>query len=99
MEMTANERDAWESSFVNEDGESTGSFVGIRARLVAKCAVDESGKPLFTPKQVHKLGQASGTIVDKLFAACQELNGYTEEDLEELEGNSGDGQNGDSGSS
>lgn len=99
QEMTASERDEFESRMIdakrtnttvtNPDGETVDvNMQNTRARLVARCAVDEEGNKLFDePSQVKELGEKSARTLDKLYETAQELNGMTDDDIEELEGN------------
>jgi hypothetical protein len=95
--MTGADRDSWELSMLNADGGV--DFQGFnRAALVSRCIVDENFEKIFkTPDQVSKLAQKSAVVLDRLFDICQELNGITDDDLDELEKNSVTVLNEDSG--
>lgn len=86
--LTGAERDAWESENIkydNKSGKNSPNLVNLRARLIAKCAINEDGTPLFTSKRaVEMLGSKASSALDRLFSACQELNAITDEDVEEL---------------
>lgn len=60
----------------------------FRARLLAKCIVGEDGKPMFDHDEVVLLGKKSCKALDRVFEACQRLNGFSDKDVEELEKNS-----------
>jgi len=85
--LTGRERDAFEASFQDtKGGKGKGSNLdNFRARLVAKCAVDESGKLLFANKsEVDQLGNKSVAALQRLFDKCNEMNGISEQDVEEM---------------
>jgi hypothetical protein len=86
--MSSAQRDQYEAEAyqANKKG-GTEAFKNLRARLVAMCWVDEDGKPVATGKRVEQLGQKSAKVVNDLFDVCRRLNGLTEGDVEELEGN------------
>ncbi len=61
----------------------------IRAKLVALCVIHpETGERLFAPEDVDVLGRLSGAALARVFGVAARLGGLTDEDVEELEGNS-----------
>lgn len=92
-ELTGAQRDAFEGSVMG-DGKKP-DIANIRARLVAACLVDDAGKPLFNEAAARKLGEKSGRVLDRLFDTCRELNGLTEQAVEELAEGFGDAQSAD----
>lgn len=64
-----------------------------RARYVGLCLCDAKGVRLFSDSEVDKLGKRSSAALDRIFGAAQKLNGLTDEDVEELVGNSDGDQN------
>jgi hypothetical protein len=82
--MTGSERDRFESDFV--DGKKNVEMV--RAKLVAKCLVDEDGERLFTEAEIPQLSERSASVLDRLFQECMKLNRFSKDDVEELAGNS-----------
>lgn len=97
--LTGSERDQFEADSVKVSTGRKGQTqqtvsANIRARLVAMCAVDEQGQLLFDRADVMKLGQKSAAALERVFDACARLNGMSDEDVAELEGNSESGQNG-----
>lgn len=83
--LSAAERDAFEASTVTtKGGRQKPNLANLRARLVARCMVDGDGKRVFESGDVVRLGNKSSAALDRLFAKCQELNGFTEKDIEEL---------------
>jgi hypothetical protein len=83
--LSAAERDAFEASTVTtKGGRQKPNLANLRARLVARCMVDEDGKRIFESGDVARLGNKSSAALDRLFAKCQEINGFSEKDIEEL---------------
>lgn len=84
--LTGRERDAFEASLQDRKGKSVKENVeNFRARQVALCAVDAEGKLLFTNKQqVVMLGNKSVAALQRVFNKCNEMNGFSEQDVEEL---------------
>lgn len=85
MSMSGHDRDAFESSIVTADGRT--NMVGMRAKLVAACVVDEQGNRLFKPADIEALGGKSASALDRIVAVAQRLNRLGDKQLEELKGN------------
>ena len=94
-EMTAADRDEFEYETFIKGNPDVGIGIdtkdktkmlspmkNIRAALVAKTAVDENGKRLFTSKDVEALGKIAAKPIDRMFEVAQRLNGMKKEDLE-----------------
>jgi len=91
--LTGAERDAFEQSIVEQRGKSTRmNLRNIRAKLVALTVVDADGKRLFSDKDAELLGKKSAAALDRVFEVAQRLSGLSSEDMEELSGNSEEGQ-------
>lgn len=83
--LSALERDAFEASTVTtKGGKSKPNLANLRARLVARCMVDGEGNRVFESGDVARLGNKSSKALDRLFAKCQEINGFSDKDVEEL---------------
>lgn len=83
--LSAAERDAFEATTVStKGGKSKPNLANLRARLVARCIVDENGNRTFESGDVVRLGNKSSAALDRLFAKAQEINGFSEKDIEEL---------------
>ena len=52
------------------------------------CTCDAEGARLFTDQDADKLGKKSAVAVNRIFEVARRLSGMTEEDLEEMAGNS-----------
>lgn len=87
--LMGKERDAFEKS-VQEDprrkgGSKKDASENLRAKLVARCIVDEDGQLLFTNSyEVKQLGELPVAGLQRVFNACMALNGITDEDVSEL---------------
>lgn len=83
--LSAAERDAFEASTVSHKGGKTKpNLANLRARLVARCMVDAKGERVFESGDVARLGNKSSKALDRLFAKCQEINGFSDKDVEDL---------------
>lgn len=89
------ERDEFEASLLKRTGKgkrkkSTVDNVNIRARVIAFCACKGDGNPekLFTPQEVAQLGELDAKILSPLFDEASKVAGLSDDDIEELEGNS-----------
>lgn len=85
--MSGEARDAFEAEMVasRERGEMSHN---LRARYVARCAVDADGNRLFEDADIAALGQKSGAALDRVYEAALRANKVTNADIDELEGNS-----------
>lgn len=97
--MSADDRDSWEAAALlsRARAEGTARLRGLRAELVARCAVDpENGERIFGEGDIEALGRKSAKALGRLFNIATELNAVTEAEVKELEKNSGGGRSGDS---
>ncbi len=96
--LTAAELDDYQASLIVQTGNGTqkSNLRNATAKLIARCAIDESGDPLFETKDVLKLSSKSAVALQRLAGVAQRLNGLTEEDLKELTEDFGDDPNGSS---
>lgn len=92
--LTAAERDDYEFSLVKTKGKNVEqNFANARARLVALAVVDSQGQRLFSDRDVALLGTKSAVALTRIWDVARRLAGMSEEDVEELTGNS-NGQDG-----
>lgn len=89
--MTGTERDAWESELIDQKGNIVRRD-NARARLLCRCIVNENNELMFDEADIELLGAKSAKALDRVFATCQKLNGITAEDIDDLVGNSSEGQ-------
>lgn len=84
--LSGRERDEFEASTVRiRGGKREDNMENLRARLVSLCMVDDNGRRLFTSKhEIAALGTKSVAALQRVFNKCQELNGMSDEDVEEL---------------
>lgn len=91
-ELTGKERDHYEGDIFqikSQGGKTQTTFhrANIRARLLVLAIVDDDSKRLFADHELEELGNLGSSALDKLFTVAQRLSGFTEKDVEELEGN------------
>lgn len=105
--MTAAERGAYEQSFTKQVKDKRGgartetnsdAMREVRERLAVRCIVDDKGERLFGDGDVRALGEKSAVALERVARVAQRLNGVTEEDMEELAGNSDEMDDDDSSS-
>lgn len=83
--LTGAERDKFEEGLQTVRGNKTKrNLKNFRARLVALCVVNEQGELLFSPPDIDALGGKSVAALQRVFNKCNELNGMSDEDIEEL---------------
>lgn len=84
--MTGRERDAFEVSLMTpgRGGRREVNTANVRAKLVARCVVDDDGGRLFTDADVAELGGKSAAAVDRVYAVAARLSGMGGDDQEEL---------------
>lgn len=103
QELSASERDLWESEQItvaNDGSSAKFNPKHARARLIVRSLVDETGKRLFTDDEVAAVGSLSASTIARLFNKARALNAISSEDIKELEGNSdADPSDGDSSTS
>jgi len=83
--LTGTERDKFEASCLMGQGKNMQVVMrDLRAKLVAKCVVDEKGERLFSDAEVAVLGQKSAVALNRVFTEAQSLSGLTEEEVKGL---------------
>lgn len=94
--MSGRERDAYEASIIDQrGGERKVVLANARAKLIAKCVVDEGGNLMFTVDDLRALGGKSAKALERLFDKARELSGMAEGDVERLAENFEDDPSGD----
>lgn len=93
--LTGTERDQYEATILqqNKNGRISVRMNNARAKLVAKCCVDEDGSLLFSDEDIFVLGAKSAKALSRVYDKAAELSGLRDEDIEELVGNSEADQN------
>jgi hypothetical protein len=90
-EMSGTERDKFEVGVFKDgiDGKRTVDPLYLRARLVALCLVGEGNVRLYADEEVHQLSDnVPASVIGKLFAAAQQLNGLDADAVEAAAKNS-----------
>ncbi len=90
--MTAGEKDRWETVHLKAPDHN------FRARLVAACLCDETGRLIFTEDDIPALAELASHVLDPFCQAAARVNKMGPEETEALRKNS-PGPNGDSSSS
>lgn len=84
--MTGEERDEFEA-LNQRNGEP--NFLNLRARLLVRVIVNETGTRIFTDQDAVALGKKSSGALNRLWDVVGELNGTSDKAQEETEGKSG----------
>lgn len=84
--LTGKERDEFEASLVEmkKDGSAKRNIENVRARLATLCIVNEQGELMFNRADIRMLGNKSSAALGRVFDAINELNAFSDEDIEEL---------------
>ena len=84
--MTGQELDAFQMSARDQKSGQRlpGAMVNVRAKVVARCVVDDDGDRLFTDADITALGEKSGAAIDRVFDVASRLSGLSDEDQEEM---------------
>lgn len=91
--FTPTERDAFEAKLVVGKGRKAKvSTINIRAKMFVSRVVDQKGRRLFRDEDYALVGGLPGPEVEKVFQAMQEVMSISDEDIEELAGNSSAGR-------
>jgi hypothetical protein len=86
--MTARDKGAFDMQFVTKGEHNVKAQKQMRERMLVACCIDESGSRLFTLEDVAALGLQSVAIVERIFDACQRVNGTNSKAVETAEKNS-----------
>lgn len=87
---TARERDAFEATLVTGTGKKAQlSTDNVRARMLVRWVSDADGTRLFGDNEADAMGELGAKTVDAIYRAIQRESGITDDDVEELAGNSG----------
>lgn len=88
--MKTSERAKFELSLEDKAGKRIRSMVRtVRERLLIASVVDEDNKPMFTENDIEQISELPSGPVDIIVESIKKLSGFSDADLEELEGNSG----------
>ncbi len=94
--LTAYEKDELEIGMVaaaaNGKVGETRRLDNIRARFVAAAVIDKDGRRLYGDDDIEALGKKAAPALSRIFTAVQDMNGISDDDVEEMEKNFGGGQ-------
>jgi hypothetical protein len=105
--LSGTDRDSFEMAMIEQSrgkGKRTQevNLRNLRAKLVVRTAVDsddtETAKPIFEMADIEWLGRKSAQALQRVYAVAQRLSGLSNEEVEELTTDLGEGQSDDSGS-
>jgi hypothetical protein len=83
--ISGTQRDSFEDKSMIQKGESRKlNLINFRARLLALCIVDDSGRRLFSDGEITLLGQKNAAVLERLFDKARDMNGMSDKDVEEL---------------
>lgn len=98
--LTGKERDQLEASMIQGKGKKAQvNLENLRAKLVARTIVDETGTRVFEDADIPALAKKSAAALNRVYEVAQRLSGITQEDVDELTKNSETAPSEDSGSS
>ena len=76
--MTAAQKNTFDLQFVKDGQPNPKTQKQARERMLVACCVNEDGTRMFALEDVAALGLQSVQIVERIFDACQRVNGITE---------------------
>jgi|SRR6185312_79210 len=89
--LSGRERDEFEVSMAERQGtEFVPNFANTRAKLIARCVVDDDGKRVFDIyTDVEALGEKSGAAIDRVYSVAARLSGLSADAAEKGAANFG----------
>jgi len=83
--MTGKERDDFENHIMaNTNKDEKLDTRGLRVLLLGLTLVDEDGNRLFQDDELEELQSKSSKVINDLFEKAQELNGLSDNEVEDL---------------
>lgn len=82
--LSSMERDSFEATVAPTGKSKKANLHNFRARLLAMVIVDDAGKEMFNEAEVAQLGRKSAKAMERLFDKARVMNGFSEEDVQEL---------------
>lgn len=87
-EMSVGDRTAIDFACAKQEGEeSNPGRAKFREMLIVACACDAKGNRLFTANDVERVRAAPAGLFEPIVDKAMEINGYSESDVADLEGN------------
>ncbi|MDG4768765.1 MULTISPECIES: hypothetical protein [Micromonosporaceae] len=79
------ERDSFEQSLLQQRGRDRKvNMRNARAKLIVLCAVDGTGRKMFTEDDIAALSRKNAKPLDRIYDACQRIAGLSDDDVDEL---------------
>lgn len=95
--MTAGQRDRLEAAMIDKKGQPVPARLAeFRTRMFITCVVDERGTPMFDAADLPGLQAKSMLAMQRVLDVARRLSGMTDEDVDDLVGNSESGPSGSS---
>lgn len=97
--LSGTERDRFEESQsrVDKRGQRLPRYENFRARLCALCLCDSKGERMCIAADTKDIGKKNGAALARIFDVACRLSGMSEQDVEDMVGNSDDDPSDDSG--
>jgi hypothetical protein len=87
--MTAGQRDQLEAAMLDKKAQpQPARLAEFRTRMFILCACHETGAPIFTAADIRAVQGKSVAGINRVLDVARRLSGMTDEDVEELVGNS-----------
>lgn len=88
--MSGFARDQFDRSLVkvDPDGKRSVDLANYYAKALSGCIVDEDGNRVFDSHEVAELGKKNAGVLKRLFEIADDLNSFTQKDVEEKAKNS-----------
>lgn len=101
QELSGADRDSYEASIVgstrSRKGDHTLNLENARARMVARALIDENGQRLYRDNEAYQLGTRGAAGLDRIYDRVRVISGISDQDEDELAGNSKPEASGDFG--
>lgn len=81
--LTGAQRDAYEKAMWITRGGKRILADNVRAKLIVKCLVDETGTRMYQDSDAEAVGKVRGDVLERIFDACRRVSGMSDEALEE----------------
>lgn len=85
--MSAKQRSRVTGTFIAVDGADVklraAEIGNVQLLTVASCLIDEDDVPLYGPEELELLGEKNAGVVDRMFAALQDLSGLGKDAIDE----------------
>lgn len=86
--LTTSERSRFESSLQTKGKSDPKKTRLVREKLIVLSVVDEQKQPMFSDADVPAISEWPAAGAERIFNAIQELSGFSDSDVEDMEKNS-----------